>query len=119
MSGNPIQRLVMVGALLEGAIGVAAYLMDGPMALVAAVIGSSLALGAQVAAVVLLRPAMGADQSAFQQRWVLGMAARFGSFLVLAALVIVLKATLPVGWLAAGYLGTLLVLLYAETRFLT
>ncbi len=116
---NPLQRLIMVGAVLELAIAAAAFFMAGPMAAAAALIGSSLAMVAQVTAVVMLRPAMGADQKTFQQRWVLGMAARFASFLALAALVIVLKATLPVGWMAAGYLGTLLVLLYAETRFLT
>lgn len=120
MSGrNALQRLVVVASLVEGAIAVAALLMAGAMAMAAALIGSSLAVGAQIAAVVLLRPAMPADQQTFQRRWVLGMAARFASFLVLAALVIALKAVLPVGWLAAGYLGTLLVLLFAETRFLT
>ena len=49
----------------------------------------------------------------------LGMAVRFASFLVLAALMFVLRESLPIAYLAVGYLCTLLVLLFAETRFLT
>lgn len=114
----PLQRMVLVAALLEAAVAVAAFAIAGAMAMVAAVIGSSLAIGAQIAAVVMLRPAMKASQAQFQQRWVLGMAVRFASFVALAAVMIVLKDRLPVAWLACGYLSLLLVLLYAETRFL-
>ena len=32
---------------------------------------------------------------------------------------VTMKSLLPPLWLAAGYLGTLLVLLFAETQFLT
>jgi hypothetical protein len=67
----------------------------------------------------VLRPALGGTQAQFQQRWVLGMALRFASFIVLAVLMVVLKDELPIMYMAAGYLGTLLVLLFAETRFLT
>ncbi len=119
MAGNAMQRLVTVGSILEGAVALAALALDGVMAMAAALIGSSIAMGAQLAAVVLLRPAMGGTQGAFQQRWVLGMAVRFASFLVLAVLMFVLRASLPIAYLAAGYLCTLLVLLFAETRFLT
>ena len=121
MAGNAVQRLVTVGSILEGAVALAALVLDGVMAMAAALIGSSIAMGAQLAAVVLLRPAMGGGgtQSAFQQRWVLGMAVRFASFLVLAALMFVLRESLPIAYLAVGYLCTLLVLLFAETRFLT
>jgi len=108
----------MVASALEMMIGAAAFVIGGPMALAAAVIGSSIAIGAQLAAVQLLRPVMNAPQAQFNQRWVLGMAIRFASFLVLAAVMFVLKDRLPVAWLASGYLSLLLVLLYAETRFL-
>jgi hypothetical protein len=89
------------------------------MAGVAALIGAGVATAAQVAAVAMLRPAMQAKGAAFQQKWVLGMAARFASFIMVAVLMITLKSQLPPLWLAAGYLGTLLVLLFAETQFLT
>jgi len=114
-----VGRLVIVGALLEGGIAVAALLMDGPMAMAAALVGAGIAFGAQTAAVVTLHPAMKGPQAEFQKRWVMGMAIRFGSFIALATLMIVLKDTLPPAWMGGGYLGTLLVLLFAETRFLT
>jgi hypothetical protein len=110
--------MVVVAAGLELLSGAVAWLLGGQMAGVAALIGASLATVAQIVAVLLLRPAMGAKLPVFQQRWVLGMAARFGSFVVLAVLMIALKTTFSPAWLAAGYLGTLLVLLFAETQFL-
>lgn len=97
----------------------AALALDGPAAMVAAVMGSAPAVSAQVVAVALLRPAMGAPQRVFQQRWVLGMAVRFASLLLLAALMIGLRTLFPIAYMAVGYLGTMLVLLFAETRFLT
>lgn len=118
MPGNALQRLVTAGAALEAVVAVAALLLDGVMAMAAALIGSSIAMAAQIAAVVLLRPAMGGSQVQFQSRWVLGMAVRFGSFVVLAVLMVMLKSSLPIAYLAVGYLCTLLVLLFAETRFL-
>ncbi len=119
MASKPLNRLVGVGSLLEGAVALAALLLSGVMAMAAALIGSSLAMVAQIAAVVLLRPAMDAPAAVFQQRWVLGMAVRFASFLALAAVMVVLKDVFPIAYMALGYLCTLLVLLFAETRFLT
>ena len=112
-------RLIVIAMGLEVlslAVGLA---LGGTMAGVAALIGASLATAAQVAAVAMLRPAMQARAGSFQQQWVLGMAVRFASFIVVAELMITLKSQLPPLWLAAGYLGTLLVLLFAETQFLT
>ncbi len=111
-------RLALVASALELLVGAFGYFKGGTMAMAAAIIGASIATGAQVGAVALLRPAMRAQVAQFQQRWVLGTALRFISFIVLAVLVIVTKDTLPPVWLAAGYLATLLVLLFAETRFL-
>jgi hypothetical protein len=113
-----MRRMVLVAAGLELLCGAAGWLLGGMMAGIAALAGACIATGAQVFAVSLLRPAMGAKLPVFQQRWVLGMAIRFGSFILLAALMIALKTTLPPAWLAAGYLATLLVLLFAETQFL-
>ena len=113
-----MRRLVFVAMGLELLSGAAGWLLGGQMAGIAALAGASVATAAQIAAVAILKPAMQAKLPVFQQRWVLGMAVRFGSFIVLAALMIGLKNTLPVAWLAAGYLGTLLVLLFSETRFL-
>ena len=116
---NPMALLLITAGLIEMAIAIAAFMFDGPNALIAALIGTGLALGAQIIAVAALRPAMGGTQAQFQQKWVVGMAVRFASFLMLAALMFVLKDRLPITWMAGGYLGMLLVLLFAETRFLT
>jgi hypothetical protein len=117
-SANSLQRLVLLGAAAEAFVMLAALALRGLPAMAAALIGSSIAMGAQIAAVVLLRPAMGASQAVFQQRWVLGMAVRFASFLALAVLLFALQNALPITYMAAGYLCTLLVMLFAETRFL-
>lgn len=111
-------KVALAAAALELFCGVFGFAFGGMMAGVAALVGAGVASGAQVAAIVLLRPAMGAEAKTFQQRWALGMALRFGSFLVIAALLLTVRHVLPPGWLAAGYLSTLLVLLFAETRFL-
>ena len=115
---NAITRLALVAATLELFCAAVAYAGGGPLAMAAALIGASIATGAQIAAVALLRPAMQAQTAQFQQRWVLVSAVRFGSFVVLAGLLVAMKQVLPPLWMAAGYLGTVLVLLFAETRFL-
>lgn len=112
-------RLTVTASTLELIAAVTGYLLGGLWAMAAALIGASIASAAQIAAVAMLRPAMQAGTLAFQKRWVLGMAVRFASFVVVAVIMIVLKDTLPPLWLASGYLGTLLVLLFAETMFLT
>lgn len=113
-----LQRLVKAAAVVELLIGLAAFAMGGPPALAATLIGSGIAFSAQLAAVALLRPAMQAETPRFAQRWAIGMAIRFGSFIVVAAVILAAKAVLPPAWVAAGYLGMMLVLLVLETRFL-
>jgi hypothetical protein len=95
-----------------------AGLARGGDAAFASVCGSWLALLAQVAAVGLLRPAMGARTPAFMRRWGAGMAVRGASLLMLAGQMVLLHAAFPVLWMAVGYLGVLLPLLFLETRFL-
>lgn len=113
-----MRRLVFLAVGLELLTGALGWLIGGMYAGLAALTGACIATAAQIFAVSVLRPAMQAAQYEFQKRWVLGMAIRFASFLILAMLMVVLKDVLPPAWLAAGYLGTLLVLLFAETRFL-
>lgn len=102
--------LVALGA---GLIAIAAALGGKP-----AVVGGSVALVAQVWAVALLRPKMGAPTPEFMGRWLGGMAIRM---LALAALIVwsaTHRASLPPLPAALGYLGVLLPLLFLETRFL-
>ena len=106
------------GAVLALGIAGLGLAAGGRGAATAALTGAVLAGLAQVAAVLLLRPAMGAPTPVFMQRWLAGMAVRGASVLVLAALLVMLRDRLPVLWMAAGYLGLLLPLLFVETRFL-
>jgi hypothetical protein len=87
-------------------VGVAAILGGRP-----AVIGAGIALGAQLWAVALLRPAMRAPNPQFMARWLGGMGIR----LLALAVTLIWSPTLPA---ALGFLGVLLPLLFLETRFL-
>ena len=81
-------------------------------------IGGGVALGAQLWAVALLRPKMGAPTPEFMGRWLGGMAIRIlalGGVLVWSA---THRAALPPLATAGGFLGVLLPLLFLETRFL-
>ena len=104
------------GALLAlglGLIALAAGLGGRP-----AGIGGAVALGAQLWAVALLRPKMGAPTAEFMGRWLGGMAIRL---LALGALMVwsaTHRAALPPLATAGGFLGVLLPLLFLETRFL-
>ena len=110
--------LAAFGAVLALGIAALALAAGGRAAAAAALSGAVLAGMAQVAAIVLLRPAMGAPTPVFMQRWLSGMAVRGASALVLAALLVVFRDRMPVLWIVAGYFGVLLPLLFTETRFL-
>jgi hypothetical protein len=100
-------------ALGLGLIVAAAALGGSP-----AGIGGGVALGAQLWAVALLRPKMGAPTPEFMARWLGGMAIRLlalGALLVWSA---THRAGLPPLAAAGGFLGVLLPLLFLETRFL-
>jgi hypothetical protein len=110
----------LIGAALVLAVvlaGVAALARGGDAAFASAC-GSWLALLAQVAAVALLRPALDAKTPAFMQRWLAGLGVRGASVVLLAALMVLTRRAFPVIWMAAGYLGVMLPLLFTETRFL-
>ena len=81
-------------------------------------IGGAVAVAAQLVAVALLRPAMGAPQPVFMARWLAGMGVRalaLGALLVFAAIERAALAPLPA---SLGFLGVLLPLLFVETEFL-
>ena len=118
MTRRWLVKLALTGAVMEIAVGVCGFALGGLMAGVAALVGASLATGAQVAAVALLRPAMDAAAPAFQRRWAAGVGLRFASFLVVAVLILTVRHVLPPAWLGAGYLATLLMLLFGEMTFL-
>ena len=107
---KPYLQLSAVGF---GLVGVAVWLGG-----TAAGIGGAVALVAQVWAVALLRPKMGAPTPEFMGRWLGGIAIRFASVGVLMIWAATHRASLPPLPAALGFLGVLLPLLFLETRFL-
>ena len=81
-------------------------------------IGGALALVAQAAAVALLRPAMTAPQPEFMGRWLGGIGIRTLTLGLLVAVSATHQPALPLLPATLGFLGVLLPLLFAETRFL-
>ena len=104
------------GVLLAVGLGLiaAAVRLGGPPA----GIGGGVGLVAQVWAVALLRPKMGAPTPEFMGRWLGGMAIRFLSLAALIVWSVTHRAELPLLHAAGGFLGVLLPLLFLETRFL-
>jgi hypothetical protein len=108
-----VRAWVSLAGLGVALVAIAAALGGRPAA-----IGGGVALGAQVWAVALLRPKMGAPTPEFMGRWLGGMAIRF---LALGAVIVwsaTHRAALPPLEAAGGFLGVLLPLLFLETRFL-
>jgi hypothetical protein len=105
--------LLRLGAAGAGLVVVAGVFGGWPAAL-----GGGVALGAQLAAVALLRPAMGAPQAEFTARWLGGIGIRALGLGALLAVVATHRAMLPPLPTALGFLGVLLPLLFTETRFL-
>jgi hypothetical protein len=102
-----------LGALGAVLTGVAWWVGGRPGALAGAV-----ALGAQAAAVALLRPAMRAPTPRFMTRWLAGMAVRALALAGLMGASIAWREALPPLPASLGFLGVLLPLLFLETRFL-
>ncbi len=100
-------------ALGLGLIGAAVALGGRP-----AGIGGGVAVVAQVWAVALLRPKMGAPTPEFVGRWLGGMVIRALSLGALIVWVVTHRASLPPLPAVLGFLGVLLPLLFLETRFL-
>ena len=113
-----LAKLLVVAAVVEAIVAVAAVVVGGPPAMAAALVGSAVAIAAQVAAIVMLRPGMKAPGAEFLKRWSGGIAARMASFVVIAVVIVALKGVLPPLWVATGYLALMLTLLFAETVFL-
>jgi hypothetical protein len=101
-------------ATLGGVLAAVAAAIGGR----AAGIGGIMALGAQTAAVALLRPAMKAPQDRFFARWLGGMAIRALAVGTLIAYAALHRARLDPLAASLGCLGVLLPLLFLETRFL-
>jgi hypothetical protein len=108
-----VRALALLAALGAGLVVIAAALGG-----TGAAIGGAVALVAQLWAVALLRPKMGAPTPEFMSRWLGGIAIRFvavGALMIWAA---THRASLPPLPAALGFLGVLLPLLFLETRFL-
>jgi len=107
---RPYLLLLLLGGVLVGTVA----LLGGR----AAAIGGTVALGAQVGAVALLRPAMRAAQPVFMARWLGGMGVRALAIGLVLAIAATHRAALGPLPASLGFLGVLLPLLFLETRFL-
>jgi len=107
---KPYLLLVGVGGVLVAVV----TLIGGR----AAGIGGAVALGAQLGAVALLRPAMRAAQPEFMARWLGGMGVRALALGVVLAIAATHRGALGPLPASLGFLGVLLPLLFVETRFL-
>jgi hypothetical protein len=98
---------------LGTALVVAAGLIGGR----GAVVGGTVALAAQIWAVALLQPVMGAPTPAFMARWLGGMVVRVLALALVLVVAATNRATVPPLETSLGFLGVLLPLLFLETRF--
>jgi len=108
-----VKALALLVALGAGLVAIAVALGGR-----AAGLGGGVALVAQLWAVALLRPKMGAPTPEFMGRWLGGMAIRALSLGALIVWVVTHRASLPPLPAVLGFLGVLLPLLFLETRFL-
>ena len=104
--------------LLLTGLGVVLVVVAVGIAGRAAGIGGAAALGAQLGAVALLRPAMRAPQPVFMARWLGGMGVRALAVGLVVAIAATHRAELAPLPTSLGFLGVLLPLLFLETRFL-
>ena len=104
--------------LLLTGLGVVLLVVAAVIAGRAAGIGGAAALGAQLGAVALLRPAMRAPQPVFMARWLGGMGVRALAVGLVVAIAATHRAELAPLPTSLGFLGVLLPMLFLETRFL-
>lgn len=104
-------------ALLVAA-GVGLVIVAGLIGGRPAAVGGTVALVAQIWAVLLLRPVMGTPNPQFMARWLGGMGIRFLALGALMVWILTHRASFPPLPAAFGFLGVLLPLLFLETRFL-
>jgi len=108
-----VKALALLVVLGAGLVAIAVVLGGWP-----AGVGGGVALVAQVWAVALLRPKMGAPTSEFMGRWLGGIAIRALALGGLIVWVVTHRASLPPLPAVLGSLGERLQLLFLETRFL-
>jgi len=80
--------------------------------------GGAVAVGAQLVALALIRPVMGAPNKAFVPRWLAGMGIRAAAVIGLVIYAAMHRSQIALLPAALGCLGVLLPLLFTETRFL-
>jgi hypothetical protein len=97
--------------LILVALGVGLVIVAGILGGKPAVIGGSVAVVAQLGAVLLLRPVMRAPNPQFMTRWLGGMGIR----LLGLGVVLIFSRAVPA---LLAYVAVLLPLLFLETRFL-
>jgi len=111
-------KQVRIGLLLTALVGGLVWVVWGRAAAGGSLLFGLLAVGIQVIAVGVLRPAISAPVKKLAVRWLVGTVMRLAGAGIWAAAVIVDRAAFPPLPTAVGYLGVLIPLLFMETRFL-
>ena len=81
-------------------------------------VGGAVAVGAQLVALALIRPVIGAPNPVFVPRWLAGMGIRAAAVIGLVVYAAMHRSQIAPLPAALGALGVLLPLLFTETRFL-
>jgi hypothetical protein len=109
-------RRLHVGLMATVAMALLAGMVAGRQAAVAAAAFGALAVALQLAAgEVARRQQQGADRDVMKEH-LIGMAFRVAGVALIAVAVTTDRATFPPGACATGYLGTVLPLMWLETR---
>lgn len=111
-------RRVGLGLVLTAVVAAVLALVFGAGAFLPAATFGVLATGIQYLAGHLLRPVLGAPFPVLVRRWAIGMGLRLAGVVLIAVAIAADRRIFEPLPTALGYLGVLIPLLFAETRFL-
>jgi hypothetical protein len=111
-----VGKTAALGALIVLGIAGGFFLLWGRQGAIAGATFGLLAVAIQIAAVALMRPAVGGAPALMFRRWGMGMALRLGGVVLIPVAVVAARTVFPPLPAAFGYLGTLIPLLFFEAR---
>ena len=113
-----MRRIVLLGLILLIGLSLLAGRLWGSQAAVAAAVFGGLAIGIQMGAFALMRPARHDKVEKFLKAWGFGMGLRLTGVVAIAVVAGVDPAHFPPLGAALGFLGVLLPLLFYEVRLI-
>ena len=113
-----MSRIVFLGLVLLIGLSLLAGRLWGSQAAIAAAVFGGLAIGIQVGAFALMRPARHGKVEKFLKAWGAGMGLRLAGVVAIAVVAGLDPAHFPPPAAALGFLGVLLPLLFYEVRLI-